>query len=52
MGDELAGRPNDAPPGKTGASGKNVANRAGRTRVTGSACDFAIADHLPTPEIS
>src|ERR1700694_4598476 len=49
--DQLAARPDHAPPGKTGGPGQNIANSAGRTGVAGSACNFAIADDLATPEV-
>jgi len=50
--DQLAARPDHAPPGKTGGPGQHVANRPGRARVAGSARNFAIADDLSTAEVS
>lgn len=50
--DQFAAGPDHAPPGETGTPREKVANRAGRSRIAGSARDLPVADDLPTREIA
>jgi hypothetical protein len=49
---QLPVRSDHPPPGEAHAAGKDVSDRPGRSRITGSASDFAIADDLPAPDIA
>jgi hypothetical protein len=49
---QLAGRPDHAPPGKTGAPGENITNGTGRSGIAGAPANLAVTDNLSAPKIS
>jgi hypothetical protein len=52
MGHQLSVRPSDPPPRQACARSKDVADRSGGPGMPGSACDLAVANNLPTPEVA